>query len=690
MPTNFHVGGRRLLLLSWRSALAGATLAASAVAPRGDAGARVHIAVDASGDIAPPAAAGRRPLMRRAGHGRDNTTAPAGADVQPHDALSGPSRARAGGPLEAGSVAAGSLAADVAQASGCGYDQMSTNASALASTFFHACTIHQSSWTSCCWGGNGHGETKVPEDLGPVQAIAAGGFHTCAIRQSDRTVQCWGVDWHGRTRVPGDLGRAEAVSAGRAHTCSIRQSDRTVQCWGGGAVALVLSIEKQKHEVGIEKKAAEKAREQAAKREAKVQKEKELVQKEKEAAEKARLAAQKKKDQVEKARVQAVKEKEQVQKEKEKVQEEKEAAEEARLAAQKKKDQAEKARQQAVKEKEAAEKEKLAAQQRKIQAEKQERQAKKEREEARRGKAVAVIEKSCSAELTRQVKVEISCAGTAGNATYAVPVPDGVMLFGSPVQAHRCTNRGACIAAGAQSRRWEGSEIEIGGAACPLGTSASNMSSPMCGKGYDDQSPGCSRCSEGYGRASSDAFVCQACGATALQLAGYMMIPLAIYIISVRGALARARTRSGIFNDLLKIFLSFGQGATVVMSAVVTSDSYQALPELPQKFLSSGDSSVERAALYPRAWTASRTRRWESTGSSCWFSYLLLPLCWRRSSSLPLSGHSVPPTARPSSTSLWYPWWRGTNSSRRSSALPFARCPALTRRRPRGPSRASF
>jgi len=84
----------------------------------------------------------------------------------------------------------------------------------------------------------------------------------------------------------------------------------------------------------------------------------------------------------------------------------------------------------------------------------------------------------------------------------------------------------------------------------------------------------------------------------ALQLVGFAMIPLSVFIVSVRGALALAQSPSGIFNDLLKIFLSFGSGATVIMSALVSSDSYQLLPDWTQKFLSSGDSSVESAALY--------------------------------------------------------------------------------------------
>jgi len=97
----------------------------------------------------------------------------------------------------------------------------------------------------------------------------------------------------------------------------------------------------------------------------------------------------------------------------------------------------------------------------------------------------------------------------------------------------------------------------------------------------------------GEGRAALDQS-----GVAVLQLLGFVTTPLAIYLVSVRGALTRAKTRSGIFNDLLKIFLSFGTGAAVVMRSVMSSDSYQLLPELPQMFLSSGGASVESAALY--------------------------------------------------------------------------------------------
>ncbi|CAK0814256.1 unnamed protein product [Prorocentrum cordatum] len=209
----------------------------------------------------------------------------------------------------------------------------------------------------------------------------------------------------------------------------------------------------------------------------------------------------------------------------------------------------------------AAEKENEHAREEKVMAEQQ-------REKAENEKAVAVAEKACATALTKQVRMEMSCAG----------VGDGFMLHGSPAQAYRCRNRGARRPPGVEheDRQWLGARVG-GEAECPLGRSATHPSSPMCCPGYDADSPGCSRCSSGHGRSSTDPFACERCGAPALQLAAFLLVPAALFGMSVR-ANSQARRSGDTFNDLLKILQSFGSGAADVLSALAACESHASVP----------------------------------------------------------------------------------------------------------------
>jgi len=232
----------------------------------------------------------------------------------------------------------------------------------------------------------------------------------------------------------------------------------------------------------------------------------------------------------------------------------------------------------------------------KKQAKNDKRAAEAKKEEAENMTAMVTTEQSCSTLLTRQVAAEILVKVVAGGSSYTVDVPNGVMLLGVPVEAYRCTNRGACLNISDAGRRWVGSQVGAG--ACPLVRDPSLPAPAMCDAGYDPHSPGCSQCIVGYGRATTDPFVCKACGPIVMQWVGFAAIALSIFTMSFRGAVARTGMPIGIFNDLLKILLAFGSAAAVVMHAVVAGDSFQTLSELPKGFLSFGEDSMESSATY--------------------------------------------------------------------------------------------
>ncbi|CAK0817436.1 unnamed protein product [Prorocentrum cordatum] len=423
------------------------------------------------------------------------------------------------------------------------------------------CAIAQATGSLHCWGH----VAAVPAGLGPVAAVSVGAAHTCAIVRADRSLRCWllpgtalTAGQKGAAAVPEALGPVEAVVAGCDHTCAITRVGRRLRCWGGQAAEHFKPLGPvEAVSVGCFHTCVvlTSGRLQCGPNHAVTSPLMEM-----ETTYLRDLKAQ--------------------------VEKERSAAEEGQRRA-------EQSRRVVQREKRAEEK-----------------------AEAEKEMAMVMTEQSCSKMLTRQVITEISCKGAAGGTSYSVDVPDGFMLRGSPVQAYRCTNRGACLAGGSLPRRWVGSKEGTG--TCPLVPSLPTpLALAMCAEGYDPQSPGCSRCREGHGRASTDPFVCKACGPLALQLLGFAVVPLSLFLVSMRGALARSQSPSGVFNDLLKIFLSFVSAATVVMGAVLASDSYQTLPALPQQFLSLGGDSVESSATYPRASTAWRSRRSTSRRPSC-------------------------------------------------------------------------
>jgi len=99
----------------------------------------------------------------------------------------------------------------------------------IASGPYYSCAL-QTDGKVHCWGDNEEGQTKVPEDLGPVVAVAAGGWHVCAL-QSDGTVLCWGDNEEGQTTVLEDLGPVVAIATGSSHTCALQENGK-VRCWG--------------------------------------------------------------------------------------------------------------------------------------------------------------------------------------------------------------------------------------------------------------------------------------------------------------------------------------------------------------------------------------------------------------------------------------------------------------------------
>jgi hypothetical protein len=57
-----------------------------------------------------------------------------------------------------------------------------------------------------------------------------------------------------------------------------------------------------------------------------------------------------------------------------------------------------------------------------------------------------------------------------------------------------------------------------------------------------------------------------------LQRAAAVLVPLGLFTMTIR-SISQARRPGDVFNDLLKILQSYGSGASVVLSALVASES---------------------------------------------------------------------------------------------------------------------
>ncbi|MCL2178938.1 MAG: hypothetical protein FWC28_06445 [Proteobacteria bacterium] len=93
---------------------------------------------------------------------------------------------------------------------------------------YHSCVL-QTNGTVRCWGNNAYGQKTIPEGLGPVVAIATVGWHICALQENGE-VSCWGEGGDGQLRPPAGL-RAVAIATGWNHTCAI-EADGAARCWG--------------------------------------------------------------------------------------------------------------------------------------------------------------------------------------------------------------------------------------------------------------------------------------------------------------------------------------------------------------------------------------------------------------------------------------------------------------------------
>lgn len=84
--------------------------------------------------------------------------------------------------------------------------------------------------TVACWGSDIHGQSTVPQGLGPCNAVAGGAAHTVALR-ADGTVACWGSNQYMQAAVPPGLPLCSAIAAGWNHTIAISTTGG-VYAWG--------------------------------------------------------------------------------------------------------------------------------------------------------------------------------------------------------------------------------------------------------------------------------------------------------------------------------------------------------------------------------------------------------------------------------------------------------------------------
>lgn len=134
---------------------------------------------------------------------------------------------------------------------GAGTFGFTSGVTAVASTSYHTCVIHNGA--AKCWGpndqgqlGGGHNEgtwdvLQVQGLTSGVTSIASGYSHSCATK-SDGTVWCWGWNEFGQigaaggssafapVQVPGVVGASKVV-ANSSYSCASTAS--AVYCWGG-------------------------------------------------------------------------------------------------------------------------------------------------------------------------------------------------------------------------------------------------------------------------------------------------------------------------------------------------------------------------------------------------------------------------------------------------------------------------
>ncbi|CAK0800239.1 unnamed protein product, partial [Prorocentrum cordatum] len=247
-----------------------------------------------------------------------------------------------------------------------------------------------------------------------------------------------------------------------------------------------------------------------------------------------------------------------------------------------------------------------------------ERKAKEGRDRAQRAEkqarlAVAITknqteeadsDRKCSLLLTKKVDMEVIVDNS-----HAM-IPPGVAMFrgqadeaASEAEAHRCPNRGACVANG-----YFYVSLQLG---CLLPPGQVAMRSPVdpdvaiaqCNAAYDSDRAGCATCASDHGRSNSDPFECSACGDQKVQLAVWMSQPIVLYAISLSGAeKARFAVNVGAAysNDVLKILMAFSSGMVFLASSIESTDAFRALTgtmksgasrALSTASITSGDSS---------------------------------------------------------------------------------------------------
>lgn len=187
----------------------------------------------------------------------------------------------------------------------------------------------------------------------------------------------------------------------------------------------------------------------------------------------------------------------------------------------------------------------------KIEAEENLKQANKSKEmyktEAHERKVLLDKAEKCKA-YEKQVTILFDCGGND------IKVPEGVMLLKdtpgddcgkSNCTAARCPNRAACPARDAQVD---------------------------CKIGYDNTSPGCSRCTVNYGRLRQDPFQCGECGTIKwLSWLAYVGQPLGIYLVS----LWTAQKKRDNLACLLKIWIAFGIVMGSISPSIKSSTTFQ-------------------------------------------------------------------------------------------------------------------
>ena len=132
-----------------------------------------------------------------------------------------------------------------------------TDATSITTSKHHSCALHQNGTISCWgnndWGQQGNGQSgnnarsSVPvqvADISDATAITTSEYHSCALHQ-DSTISCWGRNNWGQlgngqggnnaiSSVPVQVFGiidATAITADVGHSCALHQ-DGTISCWG--------------------------------------------------------------------------------------------------------------------------------------------------------------------------------------------------------------------------------------------------------------------------------------------------------------------------------------------------------------------------------------------------------------------------------------------------------------------------